>query len=202
LFRQAVQKENARMRQYGRIAVVVLIGLMLVGGQCLPAYAEGGFGFKGGMLLPDQKPFKDKFDSGPLFGGVLEFDSNMGPTIEASVEYFSSDGSGGDISIIPLILMVKYEFFPRYRTTPFVGVGIGTYFFDRDYKENNVSKSVTKTQYGTRVAAGIRFFEDRRFNLVLEADRNFVDFQSLNASSFQFSASLIFDFTPSVVAVP
>ena len=158
--------------------------------------AEVGFGFKGGMLLPDQDPFKDEFDEDILIGGVLEFDSNMGLTLEANLEYFSQKGnSGGDITIFPLIVSAKYNFFPRYRTTPFIGFGIGTYFFDRDFN----GSSTSTTRFGTRVSGGLRFFEDRRLNFVVEAARNFVDFEDMNASSFQFTLSVLFDFYSSVI---
>lgn len=160
------------------------------------ASAEVGFGFKGGMLMPDRDPFNDEYDSDMIFGGVLEFDSNLGLTVESTLEYFSQKGNtNGEVTIFPFLLSAKYNFFPRYRTTPFVGIGIGTYFFDQEF--NNVKTS--KTQFGVRVSGGIRLLEDRRVNIVLEAARNFVDFKSMNASSFQFTGSLIFDFQPSII---
>jgi len=186
------------MRQHIKTAAMMFTILMILMGGNVPTYAEVGLGIKGGMLIPDQEPFKDYFDSNVLVGGVLEFDSNMGPTVEANVEYYKGSGSGGDMTIIPLVLSLKYNFFPRYRTTPFVGIGIGTYFFDQDYK----GKSTTKTRYGTRVSGGVRFLQDRQINLVFEAARNFTDFNDLNASSFQFTVSVIFDFTPTVISAP
>lgn len=178
------------------------IGAIVILLVCLasPVCAEVGFGFKGGMFMPDQDPFKDQFDPNIILGGVLEFDSNMGVTVEADVEYYGQDGnSGGEVSLFPILVTAKYNFFPRYRTTPFVGLGIGAYFFDREYS-NGTSK--TKTKYGTRVVGGIRLLEDRRVNLVLEAARNFVDFDNMNASSFQFSLGLIFDLYPSEIGAP
>ncbi len=178
------------------IAFVVLALLCCVG---IPASAEVGFGFKGGMLMPDRDPFQDEYDSDLLFGGVLEFDSNLGLILESTLEYFSQSGdTNGKITIFPFLMSVKYNFFPRYRTTPFVGVGIGTYFFDQELNGNSVSK----TRFGVRVSGGLRLLEDRRVNIVLEAARNFVDFRDMNASSFQFTGSVVFDFYPSIIGIP
>ena len=164
------------------------------------AAAEVGFGIRGGMLIPDQSPFKDEFDSNAIVGGVLELDSNLGVMLEATVEYYQQDGdSGGDISIVPVLFSAKYNFLPRYRTTPFVGVGIGTFFFDRTYEDGSDN---TDTRFGVRVSAGLRFFEDRRMNLVLEGSRNFVDFDNDNASSFQVILGLVFDLNPAIIGSP
>jgi opacity protein-like surface antigen len=186
------------MRQIKTVASVLTV-LTLLCCYSIPVFAEVGFGIKGGMWIPDQDPFKDEFDSDMLLGGVLEMDSNLGLTLEANVEYYQQDGkSGGDITIFPLIVMAKYNFAPRYRTTPFVGMGIGTYFFDR--KLNGTSRSTTR--FGTRVAGGLRFLEDRRMNLVIEAAKNFVDFDHMNAGSFQVTLSILFDFYPGIVGTP
>lgn len=177
----------------------VLTVLTLLWCYSVPVSAEVGFGFKGGMWIPDQDPFKDEFDSDMLLGGVLEMDSNLGLTLEADVEYYQQNGkSGGEITIFPLIVMAKYNFAPRYRTTPFVGMGIGTYFFDRKYD----GKSKSTTRFGTRVAGGVRFLEDRRMNLVLEVAKNFVDFDDMNAGSFQVTLSFLFDFYPGIIGAP
>jgi outer membrane protein W len=150
-------------------------------------------------MVPDKDAFNDAgYDSDLLVGGVLEFDSNLGLTVETSLEYFSQSGDDGKVTIFPFLLSAKYNFFPRYRTTPFVGVGIGTYFIEEEEGKN----STTKTQFGVRVGGGVRFLEDRRMNFIIEAARNFVDFKSTNASSFQVTASVIFDFYPTIVGVP
>jgi hypothetical protein len=52
------------------------------------------------------------------------------------------------------------------------------------------------------VSGGLRFFEDRRMNLVLEGSRNFVDFDDANASSFQVMLGIIFDLNPSIIGSP
>lgn len=185
------------------IAGVVVMLVVMVCIWSLQAAAEVGFGIRGGMLIPDQAPFKDEFDSNAVFGGVLELDSNLGVTLEATVEYYqqNSDNSdlGGEISIVPVLFSAKYNFLPRYRTTPFVGVGIGTFFFDRDYKDGSDS---TDTRFGVRVSAGLRFFEDRRMNFVLEGSRNIVDFDNDNASSFQVILGLVFDLNPAIIGSP
>jgi opacity protein-like surface antigen len=186
------------MQHIKTVAIVGTVCLLLCG-LSVSAFAEVGFGFKGGMLIPDQEPFKDDFDSNYLFGGILELDSNLGLTLEADVEYYSQDSNrGGKITLFPMVLAAKYNFLPRYRTTPFVGVGIGAYFFDRDFD----SSSKTKTKFGVRVSGGLRFLEDRRMNLVLEGARNFVDFDNMNTSSFQVTLSVILDFYPSVIGNP
>lgn len=183
---------------YPPVARVVVI-VALLGCLGLPARAEVGFGFKGGMLMPDQDPFQNEYDSNILLGGVLEFDSNLGVTVETTLEYFEQDGNtNGSVTIFPFLLTAKYNFLPRYRTTPFVGVGIGTYFFDQEM--NGLTTS--KTRFGVRVAGGVRLLEDRRMNIVLEAARNFVDFRDMNASSFQITGSIIFDFYPSIIGFP
>ena len=191
----------ARARRY-MMATVVMVALLCSAGTS--AWAEVGFGFKGGILMPDQDPFKDEYDADMLLGGVLEFDSNLGVTVESSLEYFSQDGShNGKITIFPFIVSAKYNFFPRYRTTPFVGIGVGTYFFDQDYWDANINqlRSSSKTQFGVRASAGLRMLEDRRVNIVIEAARNFVDFRDMNASSFQVTGSVIFDFYPSIIGM-
>ena len=179
------------------------MALMIASCWSFPAFAEVGFGLRGGMFIPDQEPFKDEFNSNYIVGGVLEFDSNLGLTLEASVEYYRQDSDnsvlGGEISIVPIVLSAKYNFLPRYRTTPFVGIGAGAYFFDRDYGDGS---SKTKTRYGTRVSAGLRFFEDRRMNILIEGSRNFVDFDNDNASGFQIVVGILFDLYPSVVGAP
>ena len=184
-------------------AATVIVVIMMVCCWSLPAAAEVGFGFKGGMLIPDQAPFKDEFDSNYLMGGVLELDSNLGLTLEASVEYFQQNSNssllGGELTLFPIVVSAKYNFLPRYRTTPFVGLGVGAFFFDRDYA-NGSSKA--KTRFGARVSAGIRFLEDRNMNLVLEAARNFVDFDDDNASSYQVTFSFLVDLEPGVVGAP
>jgi outer membrane protein W len=166
-------------------------------------FAEVGVGIKGGWLFPDQDPFKDEFDSNFLVGGVIELDSNLGITLEADVEYFQQDSDdsvlGGEISIIPIIFSAKYNFLPRHRTTPFVGIGIGAYFFDREFGDGS---DKSKTKFGARVSAGLRFFEDRRVNVVIEGARNFVDFDDTNASSFQATLSIIVDLNPSIIGGP
>jgi len=164
------------------------------------ARAEVGLGFKGGILIPDQDPFQDEFDSDLVLGGVLELDSNIGFVLEADVEYFSQESdaaAGGDITIFPILVAGKYHFLPRYRTTPFVGLGIGAYFFDRQFDDGS---SITKTRFGARVMGGVRFFEDRQVNLVIEVARNFVDFENMDTSSFQITGSLIMDFTPALIS--
>lgn len=181
--------------RYQAIAFIVVALLCCVG---TPALAEVGFGFRGGVLIPDSDAFDDGgYDSDLLAGGVLEFDSNLGLTVETSLEYFSQSGDNRKVTIFPFLLSVKYNFFPRYRTTPFVGAGIGTYFIE----EERGRDSTSKTQFGVRVSGGVRLLEDRRMNVVIEAARNFVDFESMNAGSFQFTASIIFDFYPTVVGV-
>ncbi|GAK59432.1 hypothetical protein U27_06417 [Candidatus Vecturithrix granuli] len=191
------------MMRYRKISGIVVIIVSIMCGWSFSAAAEVGFGIRGGMLIPDQAPFKDEFDSDVMFGGILELDSNMGIVLEATVDYYKqkSDNSklGGDISIIPVIFSAKYNFLPRYRTTPFVGVGIGTFFFDRDYKDGS---NESATRFGVRVSGGLRFFEDRRLNLVIEGARNFVDFDNDNASSFQVTMGIIFDLTPTVIGTP
>lgn len=186
------------MRFHTPVAITFIVLALLC---CIstPASAEVGFGFKGGILMPDRDPFQDEYDSNILAGGVLEFDSNLGLTLETSLEYFGQNGStNGKITIFPFLLSAKYNFFPRYRTTPFVGVGIGTYFFDQELNDRHTSK----TRFGVRVSGGIRLLEDRRMNIVIEAARNFVDFRDMNASSFQFTTSIIFDFYPSIIGIP
>lgn len=188
------------MRRYRKISSIVVLIVSMVCGWNFEAAAEVGFGIRGGMLIPDQSPFKDEYDSNFLVGGVLELDSNLGVVLEATVEYFQQDGdSGGEISIVPVLFSAKYNFLPRYRTTPFVGVGIGTYFFDRDDKDGS---NESATRFGVRVSGGLRFFEDRRMNLVIEGARNFVDFDNDNASSFQVIMGLVFDLTASVIGNP
>lgn len=178
------------------VAMLVII----VGCMSFPAAAEVGFGIRGGMLIPDQEPFKDEFDSNAIVGGVLELDSNLGVLLEATVEYYQQDGdSGGDISIVPVLFSAKYNFLPRYRTTPFIGVGIGTYFFDREYGDGSTESA---TRFGVRVSGGLRFFEDRRMNIVLEGSRNFVDFDNDNASSFQVTLGIVFDLSPTIIGSP
>ncbi len=189
--------------QYIKTSVIIVAAFMIISCGSLSAFAEVGFGFRGGMLIPDQEPFKDEFDSNVILGGVLELDSNLGLTLEAAVEYYQQDSDsstlGGEVSIVPIVLSAKYNFLPRYRTTPFVGIGAGAYFFDRDYKDGT---SKTKTKFGTRVSAGIRFFEDRRMNIILEGSRNFVDFDHDNASSFQVMMGVIIDLNSSLVGSP
>lgn len=193
------QKEKYRTMQYIKTVAIVFTICILLCGLSVPASAEVGFGFKSGMFIPDQAPFKDEFDSNYLVGGVLELDSNLGLTLEADVEYYSQNSNrDGKITIFPMVLAAKYNFLPRYRTTPFVGIGIGAYFFDRDFD----STSKTKTKFGVRVSGGLRFLEDRRINLVLEGARNFVDFDNMNTSSFQVTLSVILDFYPSVIGAP
>ena len=186
-----------------KISGMIVMLVVMMCGWSFQAAAEVGFGIRGGMLIPDQSPFKDEFDSDAIFGGVLELDSNMGIVLEATVEYYQqkSDNSdlGGEISIIPVIFSAKYNFLPRYRTTPFVGVGIGTFLFDRDYRDGSDNSD---TRFGVRVSAGLRFFEDRRMNLVLEGARNFVDFDNDNASSFQVTLGLVFDLNPAIIGSP
>lgn len=187
--------------QHIKTVAVVFTVCILFCGLSVPTFAEVGFGFKGGMFVPDQEPFKDEFDSNFLIGGVLELDSNLGLTLEANVEYYSQESDaaqGGKITIFPMVLSAKYNFYPRYRTTPFVGIGVGAYFFDRDFD----SRSKTKTKFGVRVSGGVRFLEDRRMNLVLEGARNFVDFDDMNASSFQVTLSILVDLYPSVIGTP
>lgn len=188
--------------QQVKVLSTILVICFVLSCLSLPARAEVGLGFKGGMLIPDQAPFKDEFDSDVLLGGVLEMDSNLGLTLEASVEYYSqksdNDDLGGDITIYPIMLMAKYNFFPRYRTTPFVGLGAGAFFFDRDYRNGSESR----TRFGARVCAGVRFLEDRRVNIILEGARNFTDFDKMNASSFQVTLSVVFDLSPSIIGGP
>ena len=191
------------MRQHSKTTVMAFTVLMMLGGWRLPADGEVGVGLRGGMLLPDQNPFKAEFDASFLIGGVVEFDSNIGPTLEASVERYAQNSNiaarGGDISIVPIMLAVKYSFLPRYRTSPFVGLGVGSYFFNREYVNGT---SISKTRFGARVSLGIRFFQDRVFHLIFEGARNFVDFEDMNASSYQFTATLLYNFSPTVVAAP
>lgn len=186
-----------------KTSAIILIALMIISCWSFPVFAEVGLGFRGGMLFPDQDPFKDEFDSNYILGGVLELDSNLGLTLEATVEYFKQDSQnellGGEISIVPIIFSAKYNFLPRYRTTPFVGIGVGAFFFDRDYAGGS---SETKTRFGARVSGGVRFFEDRRMNILFEASRNFTDFDGDNASSFQVVFGIIFDLPPSIVGTP
>jgi hypothetical protein len=190
------------MRDMKRVTGVLTV-LIVLCWLSIPAFAEVGFGIKGGILMPDRDPFKDEFDSNFVIGGVLEFDSNLGPVVEADVEYYNQDSNnsklGGKITLFPIVVSLKYNFFPRYRTTPFVGLGVGAFFFDREYAKLG---SKSKTRYGTRVSGGIRFFEDRKINLVLEAARNFVDFDNSNASSFEFTVSILFDVYPNVIDAP
>jgi len=186
--------------QHIKTAAIVFTICMILCGLSFPAFAEVGFGFKGGMFIPDKNPFKDEFDSDILLGGVLEFDSNLGLTIEANVEHYSQKGDhGGKITIFPIVISAKYNFLPRYRTTPFVGLGVGAYFFDREYADR---PSKTKTKFGARVSGGLRFLEDRRMNLVIEGARNFVDFDNMNTSSYQVTLSIILDFYSSVIGTP
>ena len=182
------------------VSVSVLVALLLICCGSVPVLAEVGFGIRGGMLIPDQDPFKDDFDSNMAFGGVLEFDSNLGLLLDVAVDYYNQDAdSGGDVTIVPVLISAKYNFLPRYRTTPFIGIGAGTYFFDREFSDGS---SKSKTRFGVRVSGGLRFFEDRRMNLVLEGSRNFVDFDDANASSFQVMLGIIFDLNPSIIGSP
>jgi opacity protein-like surface antigen len=194
-------KGDSQIMQYKHIIALCVLALLLTGLSALPAAAEVGFGLRGGMMIPDQEPFNDEFDSNYILGGVLELDSNLGLTLEATVEYFSQDSDnaalGGEISIVPIMFSAKYNFLPRYRSTPFVGIGAGAFFFDRDYDRG----SKTKTRFGARVSAGFRFLEDRGMNVILEGARNFTDFDGDNASSFQVTFGLVFDLPPSLVGI-
>ncbi len=185
-----------------KIIRCLIITFLLVGVYAFAAQAEVGFGLRGGMLIPDQEPFSDEFDSNYILGGVLELDSNLGLTLEATVEYFQQDSSdseaGGKISLVPIVFSAKYHFLPRNRTTPFVGIGAGAFFFDRDYAKG--SESVTR--FGARVSGGVRFLEDRGMNVIIEGSRNFTDFDGDNASSFQVMFSLVFDLPPTLIGAP
>ncbi|MBD3307001.1 outer membrane beta-barrel protein [candidate division KSB3 bacterium] len=192
------------MHYISRAAIFFSVGMIVLGSLCTaPVFAEVGVGIRGGMLFPDQDPFKEEFDSDVILGGVLEFDSNLGLSLEATVEYYEqnsdNDSLGGDITIVPVLVTAKYNFLPRYRSTPFVGIGAGTYFFDRSFDDGS---SKSQTRFGVRVCGGLRFFEDRGLNIVLEGSRNFVDFDNDNASSYQVMLGLVFDLNPAIIGGP
>ncbi len=184
--------------QYIKTSAIIVIALFIISCGSFPAFAEVGLGFRGGMLIPDEE-----FDSNFIGGGVLELDSNLGLTLEATVEYFEQDNnSGGEISVVPIVFSAKYNLFPRNRSTPFVGIGAGAFFFDGNYSSDSTKSSKAKSRFGARVSGGFRLFEDRRMNMLIEASRNFTDFDGANASSFQVVFGVIFDLPIAIIGGP
>jgi hypothetical protein len=166
--------------------------------NCLSmAPAEIEIGFRAGVYIPSENPFKSEFDSDLLLGGMIGLDSNLGLELAVSVEYYSanSDDStlGGDVTVIPLVFSAQYNFYPRYVHTPYVGIGIGPYFFDRDFGSGG---SNSETEFGVRLFGGVKLFEDRPINFFIEGSRNFVEFDGDNAGSFEVLGGILFDLNP------
>jgi opacity protein-like surface antigen len=166
-------------------------------------FAEIEIGFKAGAYIPSEAPFNSEFDTDLLLGGVLGLDSNLGLQLGISVEYYAADSEnaslGGDVTIFPIVFSAQYNFFPRYSTTPYVGLGIGPYFFDRDFGNGT---STSSTEFGLRIFGGFKLFEDRPINFFVEGGVNFVDFDNDNASSYQVTGGILFDINPTSVSRP
>jgi len=159
--------------------------------------AEIELGFKVGAYIPSDAPFNSEFDTDLLLGGTLGLDSNLGLQLGISVEYYSADSGdprlGGDVTIFPIVFSAQYNFLPRYYMTPYLGIGLGPYFFDRDFANGS---SESSTEFGVRIFGGLKMFEDRPINFVIEGGRNFVDFDGDNASSYQVTGGILFDLNP------
>lgn len=181
----------------------LVLAVLLVVSCIRIAFAEIEIGFKAGAYIPSEAPFNSEFDTDLLLGGVLGLDSNLGLQLGVTVEYYSADSNdatlGGDITVFPVVFSAQYNFFPRYSTTPYVGIGIGPYFYDRDFA-NGSSKS--STEFGLRIFGGIKLFEDRPINFFIEGGRDFVDFDEDNASSFLVTGGILFDLNPTTVSRP
>ncbi len=188
------------MQRIKRFWVLVLL---LVGSWVRVVSAEIEIGFKTGAYIPSEAPFNSEFDTDLLLGGVLGLDSNLGLQLGVSVEHYSADSKssalGGDVTVVPLIFSAQYNFLPRYSTTPYIGLGLGPYFFDRDFASG---KSNSSTEFGVRIFGGIKFFEDRPVNFFIEGGRNFVEFDGDNAGSFQITGGILIDLSPTTLSKP
>ena len=160
-----------------RIIIVCLIVLF---------YAPMGFASEGihlgmdlGMLKPHDDLVTETFSDDFFIDGFLGYESAMGLEIRLGLGHYSEyshhpDDEGFDtkLRITPLYVDLIYNFFPRSKIRPFLGGGVGAYFYK--FSDNFAGTIEDETVFAPSLAAGVNFEVHERFVVTVKYARHFI----------------------------
>jgi opacity protein-like surface antigen len=177
-------------------AWILIMTIAMVGLFNIKSNAQLSLGINGGICLPQNSDFSNGFSSG--FGGSVNAEFNIakiGIGLNAGDYFFkgkdNSTVSSATFSAIPIILDVKYYFFPII-FKPFIGIGGGMY--NEHLKETitvlgtSSSSSASESHFGFAPEIGFalglhtKLCVSAKYNIVPKGSGNFgnVDYLSLN----------------------
>jgi opacity protein-like surface antigen len=125
---------------------------------------------KGSYFFPSDSYFKSIYGSALMFGAKAAYDLKSGLGFWLGVDVYSKSGTTevlGDssiagestkLSLVPVTAGVRYVYKAGRLLSPYVGVGLG-YFF---YKESNSIGTVSKSELGFAAQAGVMVYLGQR----------------------------------------
>jgi hypothetical protein len=140
-------------------AILILCGILIFPSL---SYSRA---FKVGGLLSyysvADSLFKDLYGTGTLmFGGSLAYDVLPRLEIRGEISYFKDQGTTSltqekiELSIIPLVLGVRYSGFDFDRLSLYLGIGLGSYRYEEKARIGDTSGSTL----GYHAEGGLYFF--------------------------------------------
>lgn len=160
-----------------RIILVCLIVLfhapMVIAGEGLRLGADLG------MLQPHDDLVTETFSEDFYIDGFLGYESAMGLELRLGLGNYSEsshhpddEGFGTKISITPLHVDLIYHFFPQSKIRPFLGGGIGAYFYK--FSDDYAGTIESETVFAPSLAAGVDFEINDRFSITVKYARHFI----------------------------
>ncbi len=131
-----------------------------------PVYGSTIFslGFGGLYLTSSEKLSFDLF---------LELLMRTGNRVILQGNDFKKTNDEVKLMIIPLTATAKYRFRVGEPVVPFIGGGIGLYYYKEDSPDLDIP-ATSKTSFGLHISGGIELFADRVFTLTLEGRYSYI----------------------------
>lgn len=131
-----------------------------------------------GMLKPHDDLVTETFSDDFYIEGFLGYENAMGLELRLGLGNYSEsshhpddEGFGTKISITPLHVDLVYHFFPQSRISPFLGGGVGAYFYK--FSDDYAGTIESETVFAPSLAAGVDFEINERFSITVKYARHF-----------------------------
>jgi len=172
------------MKPKGGIAVgimkITIVCLAVLLHASMVVAGEGiHLGMDLGMLKPHDDLVTETFSDDFYIDGFLGYESAMGLEIRLGLGHYSEyshhpddEGFNTKISITPLHVDLIYNFFPRSKIRPFLGGGVGAYFYR--FSDNFAGTIEDETVFAPSLAAGVNFEVHERFVVTVKYARHFI----------------------------
>ncbi|WP_419660836.1 uncharacterized protein Dvar_12420 [Desulfosarcina variabilis str. Montpellier] len=132
-----------------------------------------------GMLKPHDDLVTETFAEDFFIDGFLGYESAMGLEIRLGLGHYSEhshhpadEGFDTKISITPLHMDLFYNFFPRSKIRPFLGGGLGAYFYA--FSDNVAGTIEDETVFAPSLTAGVKFEVNERLVITAKYARHFI----------------------------